>query len=258
MIVPSKQKSLIHDLKYTLDPVRFAGEMLGINTLDEWQKEVLYHKGNMILNASRQSGKSTVTAIKALHRILYFPGSLVLLVSPSQRQSSELFKKVNGFLNTITDQPRKTEDNKLSVTFESGSRLVSLPSTESTVRGYSSPDLVIIDEASRASDDLYYAIRPMMAVGGGQMILLSTPFGKRGFFFDEWISEGDWKKILITADQCPRISQKFLDEEKKAIGEWFFKQEYFCEFVEGIDSVFTYEQVTGAIDDSIEPWDLEG
>ena len=179
---------------------------------------------------------------------------MILLVSPSQRQSGELFRKCGEFLKQVEGLPRKTEDNKLSLAFENGSRVVSLPSSETTVRGFSSPTLVICDEASRVSDDLYYSIRPMLAVGGGKLILLSTPFGKRGFFFHEWESGGDsWKRVQITADQVPRITQKFLDEELGVIGQWFFDQEYYCQFKEDVMSLFTYEEVTGAMDDDLEP-----
>ena len=251
-------KSLTDDLKYSLDPVRFSKDILKFDP-DEWQADVLKWEGSkLMLNCSRQSGKSTVAGIMALHRALYYPGSLILLVSPSQRQSSELFKKVVEQINLLPNQPKRVEDNKLSIAFEGGSRIVSLPSTEATVRGFSGASLIVIDEASRVSDNLYYAIRPMLAVSGGQLILLSTPFGKRGFFHSEWIGEGEgWKKVLITAKDCPRISEKFLEEERKTLGDWWYKQEYLCEFCEGIDSCFTYEQVTGAIDDDIKPFELE-
>jgi len=247
---------LTNDLKYHLDPVRFATEVLGFEP-DEWQKRVLEWRGKkLILNCSRQSGKSTVAGILGVHRALYFPNSLILLVSPSQRQSSELFRKVTEQLNILPDKPKRTEDNKLSVALENGSRIISLPSTEQTVRGFSGASLIICDEASRISDDLYFALRPMLAVSGGQLILLSTPFGKRGFFFNEWISDNEgWEKILIKATDCPRIDSAFLEEEKLTLGDWWYKQEYLCEFCEGVDSVFTYEQVTGAVDNDLEPYD---
>ena len=178
----------------------------------------------------------------------------MLLVSPSQRQSSELFKKVISELKKLPDQPRRAEDNKLSIQFNTGSRIVSLPSTEATVRGFSSPSLVIIDEAARVQEELYYALRPMLAVGGGQLILLSTPFGKRGFFFKEWNNDDTtWKRVQITAEDCPRISPEFLKEEKETLGEWWFQQEYFCEFKESVDSVFRHEDIISAFDDDIQP-----
>jgi hypothetical protein len=193
-------------------------------------------------------------AIVALHRALFYPGSLVLLVSPSLRQSGELFRKVSDHLNKLETPPLKLEDNKLSVTFGNGSRIVSLPSTEDTIRGFSRASLIIEDEAARVSDELYVAIRPMLAVSGGGLILLATPFGKRGHFFKEYTEGGpDWERIKITAAECPRITERFLQEERASLGDWWFRQEYMCEFVETVDQVFTYEIVNETLTGDVTP-----
>ena len=177
--------TLVNDLVMALDPVAFARDGLGFEP-DPWQAGVLRWDGKrLILNCSRQSGKSTIAAILGVHRAYYYPGSLVLLVSPSLRQSGELFRKVSGYLKALEQTPRLLEDNKLSMTMMNGSRVVSLPSKEATVRGFSGADLIIEDEASRVPDDLYSAMRPMLAVSDGRLILMSTPFGKRGHFHQE-------------------------------------------------------------------------
>ena len=242
---------LAEDLRYALDPVVFAAERLNL-TPDPWQADILRRcKKRMILNCSRQAGKSTAAAIIALHRALYYANSLVLLVSPSLRQSSELFRKVTDFLNLLPVKPKLIEENKLSLQFANGSRIVSLPGSEATVRGFSNVDLIIEDEASRVSDDLYRALRPMLAVSGGRLVLMSTPFGKRGHFFEEWTNGGDWHRVIIPAAKCPRISKDFLDKELASLGEWWFQQEYMCQFVETEDHVFPYDLIKEAIDDEI-------
>ncbi|MGI6123558.1 MAG: terminase large subunit domain-containing protein [Acetivibrionales bacterium] len=244
------------NLMQALDPVLFAREALGFLP-DPWQEKVLRWSGKgLLLNCSRQSGKSTTAASLALHRAKFFPSSLVLLISPSQRQSSELFRKVQEFLKSLPadQQPKLIEDNKLSLTLRNKSRIVSLPGKEGTIRGFSGADLIIEDEAARVPDELYIAVRPMLAVSGGRIILMSTPFGKRGHFFREWTEGGDsWERIMITARECPRISPEFLEEEKAAMGDWWFRQEYLCEFVETVDQVFNYDLVQAARDDDIEP-----
>lgn len=234
------------------DPVFFAREQLGFAP-DPWQERVLQSDHNLLLNCSRQTGKSSTTAVLALHRAVYYPRSLVLLVSPSLRQSSELFRKVTDFLSLLPVRPRLTEDNKLSLRFANGSRIVSLPSSEGTIRGYSGASLIMMDEASRISDDLYRAMRPMLAISRGQLILMSTPFGRRGFFFDEWQNGQGWERIAITADQCPRISKAFLAEERAALGEWWFRQEYENVFVETVDQLFTFESIQAALSDDVRP-----
>jgi len=206
-----------------------------------------------MLNCSRQSGKSTTASILALHRAIFYPDNLILLVSPSLRQSSELFRKVGEQIKKLHYKPKLLEDNKLSCTLNNKSRIVSLPSSEGTIRGYSGASLIIEDEASRVDDELYRAIRPMLAVSNGRLILMSTPFGKRGHFHKEW-SEGEgWEKIRIKADECPRISPEFLEEEKRSLGEWWFKQEYMCEFVETIDQVFSYQYIEKSLSDDVRP-----
>ncbi len=157
-------------------------------------------------------------------------------------------------LKELDEQPSLIEDNKLKMTLTNKSRILSLPGSERTIRGFSGASLIIEDEAARVADELYYSVRPMLAVSGGRIILMSTPFGKRGHFFHEWAEGGDtWERILITAHDCPRIKPEFLEEERQALGEWWFKQEYLCEFVETVDQVFGYDEVHSAIDEKIEP-----
>lgn len=241
------------DLAYALDPALFM-QRLGL-TPDPWQASLLRSTAQrFLLLCARQVGKSTVTAVMALHRILYYPGSLVLMLSPSERQSGEIFKKMLTFYVDLGKPVREKYATVLQLELENGSRCISLPSSERTVRGYSGVDLLIIDEASRVRDDLYYSVRPMLAVSGGSLIALSTPFGKRGFFFNEWEHGGEeWERVKVSAYDCPRISQEFLDEERKALGEWWFKQEYMCEFVEQVDSLFSYESIVAAGDPNLQP-----
>jgi hypothetical protein len=84
------------------------------------------------------------------------------------------------------------EASALRLTLANGSRIVALPGSEATVRGYSGAALLVVDEASRVADDLYFAIRPMLAVSGGRLVALTTPYGKRGWFYDEWTSARPW------------------------------------------------------------------
>lgn len=212
------------------DAVAFAN-LLGIKP-DPWQRDLLKSKDKHILiNCSRQSGKSTIVAALALHQALVYPRSLVLVLSPSLRQSGELFRKIKGYYKDLEKPIPSDIETALALRLANKSRIVSLPGKEQTVRGFSGVSLLIIDEAARVSDDLYYAVRPMLAVSRGRLIILSTPFGKRGFFFKAWSSvqkSAAWKKIKITANECPRIPQEFLDEERIALDEWWFRQEYLC------------------------------
>lgn len=243
------------DLRYAINPVLWSRECLHWEP-DNWQARVLESNNNTLLNVCRQAGKSTTCAVLALHRALYFPKSLILCLSPSQRQSAELYRKITDFRASLMNPPALEEDNKLSGTFRgNGSRIVSLPGSEKTVRGYSGVDLIILDEAARIPDELFYSVRPMLAVSGGRMVLLSTPFGRRGVFFEAYANGGieAWERIEVSADMCPRITKVFLDGERKALGEWWYSQEYECQFRQTTDSVFNYDDVRAALSEDITP-----
>jgi len=245
------RSSFFTDLATSVDPVLFARQFVDP---DPWQADLLLsNEKRSILNCSRQSGKSTITAILALHHALNNPGALVLVLSPSLRQSGELFKKVIHFYKELGRPIASDVESALNLQLVNDSRIVSLPGKEQTIRGYSGASLLIIDEAARVDDELYFSVRPMLAISQGRMILLSTPFGKRGFFFNEWTESQAWKKIKITAYECPRISNEFLEEERIALGSWWFQQEYLCEFGENVDAYFAYDDVMAALSDDVAP-----
>src|SRR5215207_6289144 len=219
--------ALRDDLRLALDRVSFA-EKLGIVS-DAWQEDLLRSGSDrVLLNCCRQSGKSTMSGLIALHRALYHPGSLILCLAPALRQSQELFAKVLGFYRDL-DRPTPAQaERKLSLELENGSRIVTLPGTDKTIRGFSGASLLIVDEASRVADELYFAIRPMLAVSGGALIMLTTPHGKRGVFFEEWTGGLGWERYEVKAEECPRISPQFLEEEREALPSWVYRQEYEC------------------------------
>jgi len=237
------------DLRLALDGVAFA-EKLGI-VPDGWQEDFLRSSADrVLLNCSRQSGKSTMAAVIALHRALYHPGSLILCLAPALRQSQELFAKIAGFYRDLGRPVSPRGERKLSLALENGSRIITLPGTEKTIRGFSGVSLLIVDEAARVEDELYFAVRPMLAVSGGTLIMLSTPYGQRGIFYEEWTSggSGEWQRFRVSADQVPRISPEFLSEERRALGSRWYEQEYMCVFGELEGAVFSREAIDRMFD----------
>ena len=114
--------------------------------------------------------------------------------------------------------------------------------------------LLLIDEAARVDDAMYKALRPMLAVGQGDLWLMSTPFGKRGFFYETWANGGaEWERIAAPATECPRIGKKYLEEERATMGERWFRQEYLCEFEATVSGIFSRDLVASAITDEIRP-----
>jgi hypothetical protein len=223
-------------------------------TPDPWQERVLRTDSKRVLMlASRQSGKSRVSAALALGTALLEPRSPILLLSPSGRQSGELFGKVVDLYDAFGRPVPAVSRTLHHLELANGSRILSLPGTEKTLRGFSGVALLVIDEAARVDDGLYYAVRPMLAVSGGRLVALSTPFGKRGWFHDAWFGEGDWERVRVTAEECPRISKAFLEEERRALGERWFAQEYLTSFTECIDAVFSYADIQAARSSDVKP-----
>ena len=244
---------IAQDLALALDPVRLA-ERAGLAP-DPWQADVLRSNDRQtILLCSRQSGKSTVSAVMAVHEAAYRDAALVLLLSPSLRQSQELFRKALDTYHTMGNATSPSAESKLTLELDNGSRIVSLPGKEATIRGFSGVTLLVVDEASRVPDDLYMSIRPMIAVSGGRIVLLSTPFGKRGFFHKEWTSGGPgWQRVQVPAHDCPRIPAAWLAAERERIGQWWFSQEYGCEFVDNDDQVFASDLIEGSLSTDVAP-----
>jgi hypothetical protein len=237
-----------------LDPARLMVER-GLAP-DGWQERLLRSQADRVLIlASRQVGKSEVTALAALHRALFYAGSLVLLFAPSQRQSLELFSKVLTSYRILGRPIEAAKELSLSLELMNGSRIVSLPGDEDTTRGYSAPDLVIIDEAARCSDALLVAVSPMLAASReGRLVLLSTPMGRRGMFHDAWSgSSGTWERVKVMAQDCPRISPVFLAEQRLILGERWFNQEFMCSFEETLGQFFSTDAIMAAFDCDEEP-----
>ncbi|WP_318778727.1 terminase large subunit domain-containing protein [Meiothermus sp.] len=196
---------------------------------DPWQERALLSVGNeLYILASRQAGKSTVASALALHAAYAWPERTVLLIAPTLRQSSELSAKVRSLATKLGLE--LAGESALRLELPNRSRVIALPGAQEGIRGYSA-HLVVLDEAAWIPDELYQAARPMLAVTGGRLIAISTPYGMRGWFYRAWAEERG-ERIRVTAYDIPRISCDFLEAERVALGEWAFRQEYLAEFVE--------------------------
>jgi hypothetical protein len=253
--------SLSSDLLLALDPDAFARAAGLEGELDGWQRSVLdASEQKQLLCCSRQAGKSTVAALLAARTAVLEPGSLVLCVSPSMRQSSELFRRVAGFYHGLTSLPSRPAvklESALRLELANGSRIVSLPGSERTTRGYSRAALIVLDEAARIEDSLISSLHPMQATsqaGRRRFIAMSTPHGRRGWFFQRWQSaDPGWHKVSVPAAACSRISAEFLLEQERELGPLLFRQEFNCEFMDAAETVFATALIERAFDPAITP-----
>jgi phage FluMu gp28-like protein len=256
---PSRRRRTARTAEPVADAATFARTRLGFIP-DTKQLEVLESTARRgILNCSRQWGKSTVTAAKAVHRAYTRPGALVLVASPSERQSAEFLRKASELVRRLKIRPRGDGDNATSLQLPNGSRIVGLPGTEATVRGFSAVSMILIDEAARVQDEMYRALRPMLAVGDGDLWLMSTPCGQRGFFYEAWRDGGEeWMRVSVPATECSRIGRAFLDGECGAMDSATFSQEYMCEFTGDGTEYFNRQLVEDALDETVTELKING
>ncbi len=252
------------DLRLALDRVAFV-EAAGFSP-DDWQAEVLRSPAKRkLLNCARQSGKSLTVGALALHTAMYVPRSLSLIFAPSQDQSVEFFRRVTDLAHGLGMERLDPESlTQKGMTLPNGSRIEARPGSEKTARSRTAAFLAI-DEAARIDDALYHALRPMLATTGGPLCMLSTPWGKRGAFYEAWEkgAAAGWERWLVTADDLPEDRYKptktqFLAEERAALPEMIYRQEYFCEFLETSDQIFAYDLVMGALTPKVAPLRFEG
>ena len=246
---------------------------------DAWQRKVLDYNGNIALRTGRQVGKSITIAKKAARLCVGYEGITVLMIAAAQRQSSEIFQKTlkelwklhealigqaGGFKANPKFSGRQNNDRRREFEAEhglfeemptrtearlkNGTRLLSLPTgkTGAYIRCYS-VDILIGDEAAYIPEPVWVAIRPMLATsrelhGLGWEILLSTPFGKGGHYFESCFDD-DYLQIHITSEQCKRIDKAFLAKEKKKLSKLEYAQEYLGEFVDEFNQFFQTELI---------------
>jgi hypothetical protein len=236
------------DFALALDPVLFS-RAAGLDP-DPWQAEALRSTAPRHLwLASRQSGKSTTVATLAAHTATYRASALVLVVSPTERQSAETLLKVRQVLSAVGWPVAAAAEGVTHLELENASRVIALPGSEGSVRGYSSVNMLLLDEAARVSDSLLAAVRPMLAVSAGRLIALSTPAGKRGWFYEAWVSGEPYARVKVRATDVPRIPAAFLAEERRALGPLRYASEYDVEFIDAEGSLFRTEDVQGALEE---------
>lgn len=246
---------------------------------DSWQKKVLAHQGNIALRTGRQVGKSVTIARKCADLALQHEGITILMIAAAQRQSSEIFQKTlrnlykvhNAMLESAggwkpqaqlsakrnMERKRAFEEKhglfqgnitRTECTLKTGTRILSLPTGKSGafVRCYT-VDILIGDEAAYIPEPVWLAVNPMLATskkkhGLGWTILLSTPFGKGGYYYES-CHDPDFLNIHVSSEDCKRVDRDFLRKQKKRLSKMQYAQEYLGEFVSEFNQFFPTELI---------------
>lgn len=226
---------IIEDGVHAPDPITFAECVLGA-PLDKWQREFLEQailEPRIAIAACRQSGKSTVASLFIAWCMLYIDGFTVLVASRSLRQAAYFVDKVREWVLTVVPPRAMNVLNRLSMTLPNRSQIISIPCAQPDAgRGFS-PQLFLLDEAAFAPDALFTAITPSLAATDGAMHMISSPNGKVGEFFEAFEGRAQdvfWTK-RVTHRECPRITERTLLNDRIALGDLRFRQEYEAEFV---------------------------
>ncbi|MBI5280168.1 MAG: hypothetical protein HY858_00695 [Candidatus Solibacter usitatus] len=258
------------------DPVLWATEKLHF-TPDPLQAEILSApEPNLILCCTRQFGKSTITAIKALHHALSRPNACVLVAAPTERQSAEWILKTRAFLRTLGIRPRTDSVSRFSLLLPNASRIIGLPGVAPTTRGFSSASLIIFEEAAFIRDDLFQSLSPSGARSNAAIWLISTPQSQTGFFYEAWhrsdapnpespghraASDSErvpnaplLRRFQVTAADCPSISKDFLDRFRLNHGDAATRREFFCEFAASNEQVFDRDLLDAALNPDFAPF----
>jgi len=257
---------------YEWDPATFAQDKLGLEP-DEAQTAFLNcTEPEQLLLWARQTGKTTLSAVKVVHRALFVQRSMILITSATQRQAGIVQARVLGFLRMLGETPswvatsrtalmpesvggRLIRCSTLSLELANGSVVVSVPASPDTVRGYS-PTLILMDEAARIPDAVYAAVRPMRAATHAQLIACSTAAGMRGWFYNAWLKPEGWWTSRVDAVDCERVSAEFLSRERNMVPDLMYQQEYENKFLAMSGAPLDKDTIDSMFDSTIEALDV--
>ena len=257
--------TLARAIASALDPVVLARQ-IGMDPWP-WQLAALRSQAPRALwLAHRQAGKSRAAALLGLHSAIYQPGSTVLIVSVGQRQAQELLRHAMAAYRSLGRPIPAEAENALSLTLESGSRIIAVPGDQSTIRGYSA-DLLILDEAAQVPDGTYDAVLPMVTATRGRILALTSPWGRRGWFYEAWTDEmQQWERHRMSALNSPAVRLADLEALRYARGDYWLRQEYMVErrpdgtwadvpdpFADAVAAVFSSDLIRAAINPDIAP-----
>ena len=231
------------------DAVAYAEQKIGIK-LDDWQKDYINTEGNTAVRAGRQSGKSFAESLRVALFALLNPKTQTLIIGAVDRQSVELFEKVKSHIVALADENHVSIEGNPSmhrIWLTNGSKIIALPCgrTGYGLRNYAIHKLVV-DEAHYVPEEVFVAVRPMLATTGGTIDLLSTPRGNKGFFHDCFFSD-EFTTFHVYSRDCPRITEDFLKSEKKRMTKLQFSQEYEAEFLDQLQQFFSKDLIDSCI-----------
>jgi len=232
-------------------PAYFASVILNLR-LFSYQTELLECANRRVVACwARQTGKTTAIAIRVIHFAFTNAGATTLIVSRGLRQSMIMFGVIERFIVGHPVLSRSVvRSTRTLIQLSNGSQIIALPCGPdgAGLRGFTA-HLVVMDEAAFMPEDVVASvIFPMLATTNGTAIMLSTPWGRDHIFYRSFKNPNYWSQH-VKAEQCPRITKEFLEEQRRDIGELRYKMEYEAEFVEDENSFFKQDLIRECTED---------
>lgn len=235
--------SIAADLVTALDPVRLFRQAFTVEPL-AWQVDYLRETRPTVVLKGRQVGASFSAAALAIHTVRYLPNVNAVIVSPSLKQSTEITTRARAGLKELGE--RLVQDSTSMLRLTNGSRILSLPGTARSVRGWTAR-LLVLDEAAYITPETWTAARAIVATGG-RLVVQSTPSDEVGDYHDLVMGDDPgWARFTVRSDEVPTISAEFLASERRAMGPDAYATEYECQFGKAGASPFTAERIANLI-----------
>lgn len=239
------------------EPSYFVEHYIGQEPFDYQEEFMNADNDRKAFVSGRQVGKSRTASWLALWKAVTYAGAEILITAKAQRQSMELFNQVKKEIrmsDVSEDAWGVTNSTRTELVFDNGARIVCLPVGRdgSNIRGYGT-DLIIVDEAAFIKDEIFQQVlSPMLAVGDGTFVLLSTPFGKKGFLYERF-NDPEWYTMQVPTSANPLVDDKFIEEQRNNLTSTQFKQEILGQFVESADSFFQRDELMNcAVSDTVD------
>jgi hypothetical protein len=188
--------------------------------------------------ASRQIGKTTCSCIFLLWFAIFNENKTIAILANKQRTAVSIIddmKKAYEMLPAFI-KPGVEEYNNLNISFDNGTKVFASATTEDALRG-ESVSLLFCDEFSFVPQNIaqkfWNSNFPTLSQGGNA-ILVSTPNGAAGLFYDIYkgaeAGTSPFKPFKVNWWEFPGRDEKWKEDMVNSIGKIAFSQEYGCSF----------------------------
>lgn len=265
----SLRERVVESIALAADPVLYARERMNANPIG-YQEQIMRDRNQYIgIVCARQVGKTWTVGMKSGHFAASTPNGLGLIFAPSEQQAVNLLNAARPYIRQSGVEI--VDDLKKEIVFSNGAELRALPGSTKTIRGWSGPGLLIIDEAAFSDNDLWYAVEPMIAGSGGQVIALSSADATYGFFYDAMTGDDPhWSRYKVTAYEWLRVNlpadiaaktgydREWLEWKRNTLPERIFKREYLAEFVDPVGTLISADVAKRAEQEMDDLFDSSG